>query len=119
MAEFGTVEAWHEAYLEDFRTRRAYLKAEREWDQRNRIPFYDGITVDSNGFAPRLRKDGPSPAKLRRHEAKVAKMKGRIDKYVNGYIEALKGGKLSMPSNGDCWFCSFVSDGRQDVGRHG
>ena len=110
MAEFGTVEAWHEAYLEDFRTRRAYLKAEREWDQRNRIPFYDGITVDSNGFAPRLRKDGPSPAKLRRHEAKVAKMKGRIDKYVDGFIEALKGGKLSMPGNGDCWFCLFKDE---------
>ena len=104
MSRFGSMEAWKQAALEDFRARKAYLKAEREWEQRNRIPFYDGITVDSDGYAPRLRKDGPSPAKLRRHEAKVKKVKASIEKYVDGYMAALAKG-MPMPGNGDCWFC--------------
>ena len=104
MESFGSQEAWQEAYIIDFRARRDYLKADREWDQRNRVPFYDGIKVDSEGYAPRLREKGPSPAKLRRHEAAVAKMRKRIDKFVAGYIEALKKG-MPMPSGGDCWYC--------------
>ena len=35
-----------------------------------------------------MRKDGPSPAKLRRHEKQVEKMKKQIDKYVDGFIAA-------------------------------
>ena len=103
---FGTEEAWHEAYIEDLRERRAYLQAEREWDQRNRIPFYDGIVVDSNGYAGRKRKGGPSKAKLNKHEREVKKIKKQIDKYVDGFIAALKEG-MPMPGNGDCWFCLF------------
>ena len=109
-----SMEGWQEAYIADFRARRAYLKADREWDQRNRVPFYDGITVDSDGYAPRVRKDGPSPAKLRRHEAKIAKMKKRIDKYVDGFIAELKKGTLSMPGGGDCWYCGMY---RADTGQ--
>ena len=100
----GDVEAWQAAYIEDFRARRAYLKADREWDQRNRVPFYDGIVIDSEGYAARLRQDGPSPAKLRRHEQKVEKIKKDIDKYIEGYIKALVKG-MPMPSSGDCWYC--------------
>jgi hypothetical protein len=39
-----------------------------------------------------LREKGPSPAKLRRHEAEVKRIKKRIDKYVDGYIKALAKG---------------------------
>ena len=105
---YGSMEAWQEAYIADFRARREYLAADKEWDVRNRVPFYDGITVDSHGFAPRLRKNGPSPAKLRRHEKAVAKMKKRIDKYANGFVTELKKGTMPMPSGGDCWYCSLV-----------
>jgi hypothetical protein len=120
MARFGTREAWHDAYLADYRARRAYNKAEREWEERNRVAFYDGITVDSDGYAPRLRQEGPSPAKLRRHEAAVAKMKKRIDKYVDGFIEALRKG-MPMPSGANCWHCALHdSDGKTwgDMGNH-
>lgn len=107
MEQFGSQEAWQEAYITDFRARREYLKADREWDQRNRVPFFDGITVDSEGYAPRLREKGPSPAKLRRHEAAVTKMKKRIDKYVDGFIKELQKGTMPMPSEGDCWHCAM------------
>jgi hypothetical protein len=100
---------WQQAYIEDFRARREYLKAAREWDERNRIPFYDGVVIDSEGYTPRLREKGPSPAKLRRHEAAVAKLKKRIDKYVDGFIAELKKGTMPMPSEGDCWYCSMFN----------
>jgi hypothetical protein len=90
------------------------------WEERNRVAFYDGITVDSDGYAPRLREKGPSPAKLRRHETAVAKMKKRIDKYVDGFIEALRKG-MPMPSGADCWHCALHdSDGKTwgDMGNH-
>ena len=96
---------WQEAYIADFRARREYIKAEKEWDQRNRIPFYDGIIVDSDGYALRARKNGPSPAKLRRHEREVAKVKKQIDKYVNDFIAELTTGNMPMPGGGDCWYC--------------
>jgi hypothetical protein len=110
--EFGSMEAWQDAYIADFRARREYLKADREWEERNRVPFFDGITVNEDGYAPRLRKDGPSPAKLRRHQREVERVKKAIDKYVDGFIAALKQG-MPMPSGGDCWFCCMVdSDGK-------
>jgi len=106
---------WQQAYIEDFRARRAYLKADKEWDQRNRVPFYDGITVDENGYAPRVRKDGPSPAKLRRHEAKVKRVKKQIDKYIDGFIAELVKG-MPMPSGGDCWYCSMHTESGATMG---
>jgi hypothetical protein len=109
MERFGTMEAWQEAYIEDFRARKVYIKEAREWEERNRVPFYDGITVDSEGYAPRIRKDGPSPAKLRRHKAEVKRVKHAIDKYCDGFIAALKA-KMPMPSNGDCWYCAMKTD---------
>jgi hypothetical protein len=118
MKRFGSTEAWQAAYIEDFRARRAYLKAEREWELRNRVLFYDGIVVDSEGYAPRVRQDGPSPAKLRRHEAKVKRIKDRIDKYVNAYIKALAKG-MPMPGNGDCWYCLLRDENGKTWGDHG
>jgi hypothetical protein len=104
--QFGSVEGWQAAYIEDFRARRAYLKVAKEWEQRNRVVFYDGIIVNEDGYAIKLRADGPSPAKLRRHEAKVNKIKRDIDKFIDGYIEQLRKG-MPMPSNGDCWYCTM------------
>lgn len=108
----GTLEEWGKARKAQFAARRAYLKAHREWDQRNRVPFYDGITVDSNGYAQR--KGGPSKAKLNKHEREVERIKKAIDKYVNNYIAALKKG-MPMPGNGDCWYCLM----RTNVDRDG
>ena len=99
---------WQQGYLEDLRARRAYLKADREWDERNRVPFYDGIIVNEDGYVARLRNSGPSPAKLRRHERAVNRIKADIDKYVDGFITALKEG-MPMPSGGDCWYCALSS----------
>src|SRR3954467_6088190 len=118
MKRFGSTEAWQAAYIEDFRARRAYLKAEREWELRNRVLCYGGIVVDSEGYAPRVREDGPSPAKLRRHEAKVKRIKDRIDKYVNAYIKALAKG-MPMPGNGDCWYCLLRDENGKTWGDHG
>ena len=100
---------WQKAYIADFRARRAYLKAEREWTERNRVPFYDGITVNSDGYAPRVRKDGPSPAKLRRHKREVTKIQKMIDRYVDGFVAELRKGTMPMPGSGDCWMCSLTS----------
>jgi hypothetical protein len=106
MERFGSLEAWQEGYLQDFRARRAYLKADREWVQRNRVLFFDGIIVDAKGYAPR-----PSKAflkKLAAHERKVARMNKRIDKFVKLCITELTKG-IPMPSGGDCWYCSMVT----------
>src|SRR4051812_16051819 len=102
----NNVAVWRTEREVQFKARKAYLKADAEWVDRNRIPFYDGITVNESGYAPRLRADGPSPAKLRKHEREVKRVKKAIDTYVNDYIDALKAG-MPMPGGGDCWFCLF------------
>jgi len=99
------VGVWQTERKVQYDARKAYLKADREWVDRNRIPFYDGITVNADGYAPRLRADGPSPAKLRRHEREVKRVKAAINEYVTGFVAALQGEGLPMPGNGDCWFC--------------
>jgi hypothetical protein len=113
---FGAVEAWQEAYIADYRARREYTRLAREWDERNRVAFFDGIEVNCDGYALRLRSNGPSPAKLRRHEKAVERMKKRIDKYVKGYVEALETG-MAVPSSGDCWYCLMFDKGVEDAGQ--
>jgi hypothetical protein len=105
MERFGSVEQWREERKRQFAARKQYLADIAAWEDRNRIPFYDGITVNENGYAPKLRADGPSPAKLRKHEREVKRVKKAINTYVNGFIAALQGEGLPMPSGGDCWFC--------------
>lgn len=113
MDRYGTSEAWHEAYIADFRARKAYLAAEREWTERNRVPFYDGIMVDTNGYA--IRPPKALARKLAAHERKVERMQKRIDRYIEGFIEALKKG-MGMPSGGDCWYCSMRTNIDGNVG---
>lgn len=106
MTRFRTVEAWQQAYLTDLRDRRAYLKAYREWDDRNKVAFYDGVKIDKDGYALRSQhnSDLKFQRKLARHGKEVEKIKKRIDKYVKGYIDALSKG-MPMPGPGDCWYC--------------
>lgn len=112
----GNIIRWDNERQEQFQARKAYLKADREWVDRNRIPFYDGITVNEDGYAPRLRANGPSPAKLRRYEREVKRIQKAIDNYVNGFIAALKGEGLPMPSSGDCWYCAMRAESGQTMG---
>lgn len=109
LERFGSVEAWHEAYLADFRERKAYLKAQREWNDRNRTPFFDGIVVDIDGYAERDRIEKVAK-KLARIEAKKKTMHNKINKYVDICIEELKKG-INMPGAGDCFYCMMTTKG--------
>lgn len=114
LAKYSTHEAWREAYLTDLRAVRANNKALKEWEQRNRVAFYDGIIVDKDGYAERPNKK--QERKLAKHEREVEKMEGRIDRFVKLCIDKLKEG-LPMPSGGDCWYCCMVTtDTREGMG---
>jgi hypothetical protein len=46
-------------------------------------------------------------------------LKRKITKYVNSYYDTFAAGKLPIPSNGDCWYCSlFKSDDKQHLLDH-
>jgi hypothetical protein len=109
MERFGSVEQWREERKRQLAARKEYLAADKAWDERNYIPFYDGIIVDSDGYALRLTTSGPSRAKLRRHEKAVERTKKRIATYIDGYISRLAKG-MPMPGQGDCWFCLFRNE---------
>lgn len=100
LERFGSREAWQDAYLEDFRATRDARKAYREWTDRNRTLFEDGMEVDDDGFA--LAPDPTAELKLieQRH------VKGEINAFVRRAIAALEAG-LPMPGSGDCWYCLF------------
>lgn len=60
LEEFGSREAWQEAYIQDFRAARAERKEWKAWRERNRVMFYDGITLAPDGLpleAPRPRAE--------------------------------------------------------------
>lgn len=114
LAKYGTFEAWREAYLTDLRAVRANNKALKEWEQRNRVAFFDGMIVDDHGYAERPSKS--QQRKLAKYEREVEKMKGKIDRFVKLCMDELRKG-LPMPSGGDCWYCCMVTtDTREGMG---
>ena len=49
---FETREHWQAEYLAELRETRALNQRVREWEERNWLPFYDGITVTAQGLVP-------------------------------------------------------------------
>jgi len=111
---YGDADAWREAYLKEFREVKAQRRAVREWEERNRVLFYDGIKVDSDGYAFRPSKS--EQRKLDAHERKIQRMRKRIDKFVNYAVSQLEAGYVPMPSGGDCWYCALVTDDGMPMG---
>lgn len=50
IARYGSAEEWAEARRQRQRERNASLKAHRAWNHATRIPFRDGMVVDSDGL---------------------------------------------------------------------
>jgi hypothetical protein len=76
------------------------------WDgTRARTRFFDGITIASDGTV----LNPPDPSLEQRKAEAEAKMRKRIDKFVDGYIAQLADG-MPVPSGGDCWGCSMFGD---------
>lgn len=105
LTEFGSMEAWQEAYITEFREVRAERAVKKEWDERNRVPFHDGLIVNSDGYA--YRPDPKHERKLARYRKKVEKIEKQINEFVNKAVTALAAGEIAMPGGGDCWFCSM------------
>lgn len=105
LERYGSREAWQEAYIADFREARSERAAYKEWVERNRVLFEDGMEINADGYAPR-----PDPKLLertKRDERRIARQKKQINKYVNAAVKALVTDGLPMPSSGDCWYCSM------------
>lgn len=47
---FGSHEAWHAAYIAEFRNVREGRAEFKKWERRNRVPFFDGIEVTPSGL---------------------------------------------------------------------
>lgn len=72
---FGSPSAWQDAYRLGMRAQRAASKLAREWRERNRVAFFDGIEIEPDGYVSRrslqrARKEAREAAKsARRREA--------------------------------------------------
>lgn len=64
-------------------------------DNREGVPFADGITVHNDGRVTGEGEDPKADSKLRR----------KIQAYAKAYVDAFCEGKIDKPSNGDCWYC--------------
>lgn len=99
----GDVKAWREAARDDVRAVRARNVERKEWEERNRVLFDDGMTIASDGYA-----DRPDPKAIAREQRKLAaigRKRARIAKFVNYCMTELAAGNVPMPSGGDCWGC--------------
>lgn len=106
LERYGSREAWQEAYIADFRAAREQRKLHREWVDRNRVLFEDGMEITAEGYARR-----PDPKAIARTERKlkrIEKKRARIDKFVKDAVNELVTNGLPMPSGGDCWYCAFI-----------
>lgn len=75
LEEFGTETAWKEAALEDHRRLKAEREAWREWAERNTVKMYDGLIIDSYGYADR--KAAERAKRLQRAEEREAAKRQR------------------------------------------
>ena len=85
------------------------------WEKR--IRYFDGIRIASDGTI----LNPPDPKLEERKAEAEAKMRKRVDRFMDGYIKALAEG-MPVPSSGDCWGCGFqTEDGRAagDIGLAG
>lgn len=62
--------------------------------------FYDGVAVDVTGGTI-------DPRKPDTREKDLHALKRDIKRYVSGFCDHIKAGKLELPGNGDCWGCLF------------
>lgn len=70
------------------------------WYLEDGTAFEDGMIVGPDGTV----KKNPGKGT----EKKQEELLKRIKKYVDGYGEALKEGKVPVPSGGDCWGCAML-----------
>lgn len=78
----------------------------------NKTRFFDGIRIAADGTI----LNPPDPALERRKAEAEAKMRKRVDNYVNGYMKALAEG-MPKPGAGDCWDCSMIVSSGPDKGK--
>lgn len=70
-------------------------------------PYQDGIILHENGTVSNAGPDPKDTQKLRK----------KVRQYAKEYIKALREGKVSKPSNGDCWGCLMTTkDGKHPMG---
>ncbi len=74
------------------------------WYVKDDIPFFDGITFNSNGECLNPISDGDNEQK------RLLKL---IDKYI---AECRKLDSFPMPSNGDCWYCMMHTQDGKSLG---
>jgi hypothetical protein len=75
--------------------------------------YFDGITISESGEILNPRSESL--------EERIAfaeeKMVRSINRYIDGYFEAMEAGKMELPSGGDCWDCSMIVDSGPDKGK--
>lgn len=105
---FGGYDEWEAAYLSEFRKVREQRKELIAWEERNRVEFFEGIVINSEGYPT---------GKLRAPKAsKIEKEKRRVNKFVAYCISQLEKGNVPMPSGGDCWYCAMIDENGKPLG---
>jgi hypothetical protein len=106
LERFGDEKEWQDAYLTEFRTVRELRKQLRDWNERNRVSFYDGIEIDGDGYAK-----GKTAGRSRKE---IDTDKRRVNEFVAYCISELEAGNVPMPSGGDCWYCLMFENAKPE-----
>jgi len=83
----------------------------RDWEKRAR--YFDGITISANGEILNPRDESLEERLAFAEE----KMRKGIDRYIEGYFDAMEAGEMPLPSGGDCWDCSMIVSDGPDKGK--
>lgn len=62
-----------------------------------KVPYADSMVIHSDGTITGQAEDPQG----------VMKLKRRIARYSQAFIEAFIAGEVPVPSNGDCWYCAL------------
>lgn len=72
------------------------------------VPFEDGMVL--TGRKPKVKTNAVT---------KQQKLRTRIEKFVDTYVQKLRAGELPKPSSGDCWHCCMVTTEGKALGEMG
>ena len=76
-----------------------------DYDNEQKVLFFDGIEVDLNGrvLNPKSDKENTKSKQKAKHITEY------INNYIKGFVESIEKNGIDDPNYGDCWYCSMVT----------
>jgi len=90
------------ARMNEFLLRGYFVSQTRGQWYLNDVPYRDGMSITGKGDVV----NGGCKTEV----ADQAKLRRKVFRFAGEFVDALRENKISLPNNGDCWFCALRTE---------